>query len=198
MKTLGKEQISLLADGETTAESYDTVLTALAATDNESRAALSRYRLIGEVIRDQSARPVEVADAVRAAIAAEPTVLAPTRKAAPAWLKPVAGVAVAASVAAAAIVVVPQVGFDEPSMPTISPTFVSQSPMVAQPRLVANGPSAPQEQQLSVEGGAEWKTLDADLADRLNRLVIEHHEFAGRSGVTGPVPHIGVVSYGAE
>jgi hypothetical protein len=33
------------------------------------------------------------------------------------------------------------------------------------------------------------------MAERLNRLVIEHHEFGGRTGINGPVAHIGLVNY---
>jgi hypothetical protein len=43
-----------------------------------------------------------------------------------------------------------------------------------------------------------WQALNQDLENRLNRLVIEHHEFGGRTGVNGPVPHIGLVSYGSR
>ena len=43
-----------------------------------------------------------------------------------------------------------------------------------------------------------WQALNQDLENRLNRLVIEHHEFGGRTGINGPVPHIGLVSYGTR
>jgi hypothetical protein len=37
--------------------------------------------------------------------------------------------------------------------------------------------------------------VDPELQARLNRLVIEHHEFSGRTGIYGPVSHIGLVNY---
>jgi hypothetical protein len=67
------------------------------------------------------------------------------------------------------------------------------------PTLVAAGPAEPAVRPIdTAEGNGRWQALDADLENRLNRLVIEHHEFGGRSGINGPVPHIGFVSYEAR
>ena len=51
-----------------------------------------------------------------------------------------------------------------------------------------------------VKTGDQWRGF-AEVwyqASALNRLVIEHHEFGGRTGINGPVPHIGLVSYGSR
>jgi sigma-E factor negative regulatory protein RseA len=203
MKKIESEQISVLVDGETPANSRDQLVTALLESGQEARATFSRYRLIGDMMRDESVRPVDVASLVSAALDEEPTILAPSRREPPAWLRPVAGVAVAASVAAAAIVVAPQVFTEEPAgTPAVTPGFVAGPVTELAPQLVAGGSADPVASPASEPGAAfgdaRWRTLDPDLAERLNRLLIEHHEYAGRSGVTGPVPHIGVVSYDVE
>jgi negative regulator of sigma E activity len=202
MKTIDSEQLSELVDGETPEKSRDQVISALLQGGQGYRDDFSRYRLIGELIRDESARPFEVAASVSKALENEPTILAPTRRAPPAWLRPVAGVALAASVATAAVVIAPQVFTEDPAGSTPTTTdFVSNPVPGVAPRLVAGGPAVPS--AVTTQPGtstetARWHTLDPDLAERLNRLLIEHHEYAGRSGVTGPVPHIGVVSYDVE
>ena len=65
-------------------------------------------------------------------------------------------------------------------------------PPKATPSLVATRP-APAAEPAFV---TKWEAIDRELEARLNRLVIEHHEFGGRTGINGPVPHIGLVSYG--
>jgi hypothetical protein len=105
-----------------------------------------------------------------------------------------AGLAVAASVAAAAVVVVPQ--------------FLGQPSGLGSGATVASAPTTvigrPADRLMPVSAGSSdvrtaqtprWQTMDPALGERLNRLVIEHHEFGGRTGINGPVAHIGLVNY---
>lgn len=103
-----REQLSACLDGELPEGELDLMLRQ-AARDSELRSSLDRYALIGEVLRGQ--RPARAskgfADRVAAAVAAEAV---PARgvsrfngAATLQWMRPAAGMAVAAGVAAMAI-----------------------------------------------------------------------------------------------
>ena len=188
------ELSSALLDGELDAASQDDVVSSLLKDKPEALAVFARYRLIGDTLRGES--PVDastVAETVRGALREEPVVLAPAQRRSPRWLRPAAGAALAASVATAAILIAP-------GMMT-SPTDGSMPQIVAEaskPRppatLVAERPAVVAERPSDASAG-RWQALDPALQARLNRLVIEHHEFAGRTGLNGPVSHVGLVNY---
>lgn len=106
------EHLSALLDGELPPEQTDFLLKR-AQRDPELRGTLQRYQLIGDTLRGERvrARP-DFMLRVSAAIAAEPPLPAPSTRRTPRtggaalrWLKPVAGLAVAATVASVAVVV---------------------------------------------------------------------------------------------
>lgn len=109
-----KEQLSACLDGELPEGELDLLLKQV-KRDQPLRNTLGRYSLIGETLRSQGAvaAPADFVSKISAAIAAEPA-LAQERPAtrvasAPArWLKPVAGFAIAAGVAAVAILTLQQ------------------------------------------------------------------------------------------
>ncbi len=199
MNKIEGELISALLDGEIEPEAHRNTVSRLLDAGPEALDTYGRYRLIGDLMRDETAQVVPVADEVHAALREEPTVLVPQTPSPLRWLRPLGGVALAASVAAVAIVVAPQM------IPQFFPDgqvaeIVREPPRVAvAPQFVASKPSPTAQisadRRAAAAGAPRWRALDADLETRLNRLVIEHHEFAGRTGVTGPVPHISVVSY---
>lgn len=193
MKDQFAEQLSALLDGELNTQEQDRTVSRLLGDDQTAMNKLGRYQLIGGVVRGEyDVLASEISGRVSAALADEPTVLAPPRRAWR-WAKPAAGIAVAASVAVAAIVVAP--GFmQQPGIGDSTPAVVVAQP--EQPiQLVASGIVTSPANQRSVAAPGQWQTLDAELSDRLNRLVIEHHEFGGRTGIKGPVAHIGLVNY---
>jgi hypothetical protein len=65
-----------------------------------------------------------------------------------------------------------------------------------QPTLAAATAPASSRAPGATRSGVRWQALNTDLEERLNRLVIEHHEFGGRTGIHGPVPHIVFADYG--
>lgn len=194
MNKIDGESISALLDGEVPQEAHRRTVSNLLEDGKPALDTYGRYRLIGDLMRDESARIVSVADAVHTALRDEPTIMAPPARQRARWMRPAAGLAVAASVAAAAVMVAPRLIEPEP----LAPQSVAMAPSlpVVSPQLVAAGPAAGDGS--AAAGAGRWQALDPDLEDRLNRLVIEHHEFGGRTGVNGPVPHIGFVSYGAR
>lgn len=190
------EQLSALLDGELGPAQTDQVARQLATADREVLETFGRYRLIGDTMRGEAdIVAVDIAERVRSRLADEPTVLAPRRRL-PGWMRPAAGVAIAASVAAAAVFVAPQLVQAPPGAGDggIQQLVQVTAPAIA-PTLVAGGPAALPTAERSRTPVGNWRALNDDVQQRLNRLVIEHQEFGGRSGINGPVPHIGLVSY---
>jgi negative regulator of sigma E activity len=104
-----KEQLSACLDGELPEGELDLLLKQV-GRDSQLRASLGRYSLIGETLRAKAsvAAPLNFSERVAAAIAAEPAISVPAvaRRApsiAARWMRPAAGVAVAAGVAAIAV-----------------------------------------------------------------------------------------------
>lgn len=115
-----KEQLSTFLDGELPEQETMLLLKRL-ERDDELRGALSRYSLIGAVLRNDGDVPAarQVAARVSAAIAKEPLrvsafVRLPRRDT---LLRSLAGLAVAASVAFGAVLLVQQVGTQDPAAP---------------------------------------------------------------------------------
>lgn len=95
------EQISALADGELEVHERALLIKRL-EQDPDARERWGRYHRIGELMRGSSVIPGQrVADSVRAALASEPA--HGNRVSMPAWVRPLAGLAIAATVSAVAI-----------------------------------------------------------------------------------------------
>ncbi len=106
-----REQVSAFLDGELPDSETELLLKRL-TRDAELREGFGRYALIGETLRGASRAPVSRGFAARVnrAIDGEPATAIPQtlRAAQGRWWKPVAGAAVAASVAAVAVVALQQ------------------------------------------------------------------------------------------
>jgi len=127
-----KEQLSTFLDGELPDQETALLLKRL-ERDDELRGALSRYSLIGAVLRSDGDVPAarQVAARVSAAIAREPFraaafVRLPDRDL---LLRSVAGLAVAAGVAIGAVLIVPQVGPQDPAAPEALMAQAVESPI---------------------------------------------------------------------
>jgi sigma-E factor negative regulatory protein RseA len=110
-----KEQLSACLDGELPEGELDLLLKQV-TRDPELHASLGRYALIGEALRGQGvvAAPADFAKSIATAVGAEPPLSPMTEPLTPAgrkytqWLRPAAGFAVAAGVAALAILTLRQ------------------------------------------------------------------------------------------
>ena len=117
---IDEQTLSSVMDGEA---ATGEALASVAATSG-TRGAWARYHLIGDVLRDNSSElaPMDFAATIAARIADEPTVLAPPRRAQRA-LRPVAGFAIAASVATLAVIGVQRM--EPPAAPGMAPAIAA-------------------------------------------------------------------------
>lgn len=133
------------------------------------RDEVSRYQMIGACLRGE--RVLTGVDGIAARVSAELAadkvhVLAPKRKPRR-WLKPVAGGAIAASVAVGAIMVV--------SQQAINPGADAGGSVIA--------------------GGSAVPELKEDVArEQLRRYLNEHSEFAARGGVNGALQNAALMT----
>ncbi|HUO79952.1 MAG TPA: RseA family anti-sigma factor [Steroidobacteraceae bacterium] len=138
MSDILNEQLSALLDGELPPEETSLLLKRL-GREAALAQRLGRYRLCGDVLRGESVQPrADFALRVSAAIAAEPPLpavgVAPRRPAAVRRLTPLAGLAVAASVAMVAVLVLRQ--GQGPAPGAVTPAVVADTRPAPSPPLV--------------------------------------------------------------
>ncbi len=211
------EQLSALMDDELSEFELRRLLRHLDSVDGDEQANADgadtwhRYHLIGAVIRGEalSARGIDIAARVSQRLADEAPLAAGVKRRHPAWLKPLAGAAIAASVATLTVL-------------NLSPTQSDEGDAGIGPRVVERpaasvaGPPAPAALldnagilPVSSDGwrvqtvGTHWQRQADPHADgsvsidekRLNRYLLEHSEFERQHGVGGFMPYASFVGY---
>lgn len=174
-----REQISALVDGELAGAEQRLLLERL-TRDPALRAHWANYQLISDSLR-QSLAPLTdpgLAERVMAAVEAEPAQRAarPSR-----WLdvlKPVAGLAVAASVAVVAVLTL--------QAPEVAP------PGAAGTQVAATAPAPADYARLAPPSPV---VPVAQSPDRLNEYLVNHSEYAASGGMPGMLPHVRIVGY---
>ena len=180
------EQLSALIDDELTHEAALAIDNLL--EDKQAREIWTRYHLIGDSLRGHLPERYEnTADRISAAIASEPTVLAPpkiiTDGKSSNLMKPVMGFAIAASVAAVAIFNVQQAN----QVPTAGKSGIVQS------SIATNIPSVTTP-QLANQQNNQVQRPDP----RLSRYLVNYNEYRVNTGVRGMPPHVRMVANDAE
>lgn len=195
MKTENKEKLSALVDNELGLESSAW----LSKLDQDSalKQNWSRYHQIGDLLRGH-AQPdgkLDLSARVRAALDQEPIIFAPAARQESSdrqksWLKSLAGVAIAATVATVAVL-------------GLRPE--AQSP-VAGANLAANAPvelSAQQDENMPALAGTRWDLVkpvatDYRVEDSLNNYLVNHNEYAMSRGRQGMMPYVRIAGYDTE
>ncbi len=160
--------------------------------DQDIKETLVRYQLISDSLRGEEINlsSLDLVSAVSQRLASEPTVLAPekSRTHMPKWVQPVAGAALAASVAAVGILLGPQfINGTQMRAPANDGLQV-----VAQP--VGEVMPTP---TLVVQKENHWKTIEDKTRTRLDRYLEQHSQYAAApGGVKGVMPYTSFVSYG--
>jgi sigma-E factor negative regulatory protein RseA len=182
-----REQLSAMADDELSAVERPLLLGRL-QRDPELRACLGRYQLIGEVMRGGIAATATlgVAARVQRALAADSPMHVPAagmNNSRPVWLRPLAGVAVAASVAVVAVL----------SVNSLRETETESVPALASGQPAAG--SVTPVTQVSESDGEQWERLDPRIDKRLSGYLVNHNEYAASRGVQGVMPYVRIVGY---
>ena len=187
-----KEKISAWLDDAVELDEVDSIQ---AAQSTETYSTATRYNMIGDAIRGQiaDASMIDISASVREAISREPELAPRARPARTAkhaekaytglgsWLKPVGGLAVAATVAMVMVVTLTDQQTESGNAVVAN---VGQQPVQAlpvnnvTPRYASPGYAMP--------------------AVNLNSYVTQHSEYAAQDTMQGMMPYARAVSYGSE
>ena len=194
-ESLDDENVSALLDGEIDHLNEHDIKTLI--DDSDNRESWARYQMIGDILREPNVdanspgASQSFAERVRAQIEAEPTVLAPrsANRRLPKYLQPVAGLAIAASVAGIAVVGVQQMS--------------TEGAGETQPISVANLEAAEQVMAKTVVADATLETpeLEIDLAEhkrRLNSYLVNFNEQRTSLGMPGVNPYVRIIDFESE
>ncbi len=182
-----KEYVSALVDNELDTDT-ESVLDDVLKTASLKN-TLARYHLISDSLKQNIPESVDVnlAEKIAAKIDGEPTVLAPqARSTNNVFLKPVAGFAIAASVAAMAILGIQQNQEGTMNQRQELLSFTPQANVnTITPQNVVN--STPSEAQL--------RLVKANTRARLNSYLVNYNEYRTNSGVQGMLPYARTVTF---
>ena len=173
------EEISASIDDELQPDALADVIQKI-KEDEALRGVWDRYNLIGDIMRGEGVRLSAggVADRVRQQLESEPAIIAAPQSEPRRWKRPAAGAALAASVAVAVVLTMPQ------------PTEVD--PVSAPLQVV----SAPQPINYREPTAMRWKNLaEPGVASKLNKYLVDHSEYASSGGMSGVLPYTSFVSY---
>ncbi|HEY7840243.1 MAG TPA: RseA family anti-sigma factor [Gammaproteobacteria bacterium] len=181
------EAISALVDGEAAPGGIDAV--AELVRDAEARRHWGRYHLISDCMRRQLPPHIDPAlgGRIEVSLRDEPTVLAP-EPAAHAWLRPLAGLAVAASVAAFSVMAVrmDRNAADAPAAPQVASAGTGQIASQGRVRLAAGNDAG---------GPARAQTTPGRMNARLNRYLVNYNEYRNNAAVQGMIPYVRIVAH---
>ncbi len=194
------EKLSAFLDGELSEQEQDAFAREL-SSDQALQARLMRFQAMGAHLRQEDIPIVDaspVADLVRKRLESEPTVLAPRKHRSGFKVPRVAiGAALAATVAAVAVSVAPQLlepGAEPLPQETFAFTPRLSVPTVDATTVALGGTKPATDESESLGAPQRWKLLQPDQQARLNDYLLEHSEFAGRLSVTNPNVHVGFIS----
>jgi sigma-E factor negative regulatory protein RseA len=179
------EQISALVDDEL-AEAEHALLSKRLAGDAALRSKLSRYQLISDSLQNHLPRKTDpdFHIGVQLALQDEPALVQTTSARLTRLFKPVAGLAVAASVAVVAVLSLQSVRQEIPSATSTlatAPVLEEQMPLGVAPLLANNTPN------VSDNVSSNAQNLDIYL--------VNHNEFAVNRGMQGMLPYMRLVGH---
>src|SRR5262245_35825645 len=172
-----RDQLSAFLDGELPRPEVELLLRRLAGND-ELQVALSRYVVIGECLRNAPGRSVTrgFAARVRAAVAAEGTRTSTDRlRSLGRWLRPVGGLAIAATVATVAVLGLQRMQLGEPVVAT-------QVAASTAPAASIGGPAIDEEVAYTVPAPSIGAPVPVMRAGRLTSYVVAHSEYSSPLG----------------
>jgi negative regulator of sigma E activity len=184
-----KERVSAFIDGETGHQESLDVIRAL-DNDVELRKQWHRYHVYGHVLRDELSTRVSAnfTSNVTRALAEEPVQLAPSAmKRRKPFRGPVAGMAVAASLVAVAVLVF-NPSLNNQQETGTAPTLVAKQTSTAK---VAAQPAANYDQDDLIVANSK----NENVRERINRLLVQHNQYNPASDMTGIMPYSRFVGF---
>jgi sigma-E factor negative regulatory protein RseA len=175
------EHLSSLMDGELSRET-GLFLTRRLGTDQELSQAWRRYHLIRDCIRQPGGRVpvVDIAQCMRNALREE-TAAAPLPAGRNRWLRPVSGLAIAATVAVMALIAV---GPGQRNAPEVAPESAAL-PSFSSPNVRT---------ALPVTQAASFNPDEQTGNARLNSYLLRHNQLSGSTGRQGFVFFVPIIS----
>lgn len=207
-----RELLSAFMDGELEGDAAPVIDELL--RDESMRLKWMRYHLIADTMRHSLPEHLDrqFSAGVAARLSTEPTVLSPARRKYPAYLKPVAGLAVAASVAAMAIIGIQyqgqQGGNGQPAMATVAsapeqaaPAAVTASDRMADLRPIQ--PNIPAMRQYTfpvrkVSAGGTTAVPRSEVNSRLRNYLLNYNDYHAHAGMQGMLPYVRIVAHDNE
>jgi sigma-E factor negative regulatory protein RseA len=176
-----REHISSLMDGEVSRETGRFLVRRL-GSDEELCATWTRYHLVRDCLRHQEGAfsTEDLCQRVSRELSNESTPGGRVRGVSLAWLKPVAGAAVAASVALLAVLAVNPAG----DQPAAAPGGLAESQSL-QPFTTPQGTGAPVSTQVSLAG-----------EQRMNAYLLRHYQASGAAGTRAFINYLPVMASG--
>jgi sigma-E factor negative regulatory protein RseA len=180
-----KESLSAMADHEL--ENPDHLIKQM-ERDPELKQRWSRYHLIRDALTDHLTLPgVDVSAAVRQTLESEPSILVPIHHQRHGRLqvmaKQAAGLAIAATVSAVAVLTVQHYQFKETS-----------STQLAASQSVGNSPSLSTAASAPIRLVADTQPLDSAVQAKLSNYLVNHNEYSASSNMQGMMPYMRIVS----
>lgn len=187
MSDYNNEQLSALVDDEydDNADMIDRLIKDQALQDT-----WSRYHLIGDCLRGNLSDNLsnDVSERVSQSLQDEPTVLAPQKRKS-FNIKPVAGFAIAASVAMMAVFGVQKGNEVNTSVPGASIASNEVKTTISQPQTL-NFP----EPQVLPAAVKQSDTPDLMANKRLNNYLMNHNEYRSNGSINGILPYVRIVT----
>ena len=192
-----KENISALMDGELATRSASQTIDILLESD-EWRAHWSRYHVVRDVLRHKAYPDSggELCQRMRRCLADEPLHFPSPRLLPRRWrqtLRPLAGVALAASVAVVAILAVRSLG-DLPGQPESAQAPPVQVAASSPTPVIPVASSSDRQIRRATVRRLQWNTTEPAVAKRLNGYLVNHSEYLG-GPARGLHPYARIVAY---
>ena len=181
------ERISALVDGEIESSARDRAMEALYASP-EQRRAWARFHLIGDAMRH--AGPVPGADSIAGRVGgvlADERIVPFRPRRRRRGIGPLAGLALAASVSAVAVLVIHSLDDGSGARPTPAAGG-------SQYEVAMASPGARSRDTRRNADRLQWSGVAPDTEARLNAYLVNHSEHAG-NGVPGVLPYVRLVGY---
>lgn len=196
------EQISSLMDDALEQQELDAFMQDLKRDPVDEAERIKRYQIMGDAMRNDlnAVSFMDISAAVQRAIDNEPELDYTPQKSVrrffdfSAWLRPLGGVAIAASVAMVTVVSFRTL---ETSSDTGAGQTVASVQSAVPPQFIT--PVNPQiSQQIQVVSTDRNATPNSITQKQLNDYMMNHSEYAGQTSIQGMMPYVRVVSLDAK